>query len=126
MGVTSVNGPEQALVARYSAAPAPQLRTAEAAAGGAPVGRARLGSKEEQVQPADLSAKASPAPVVDKDVELITPSTTRIRVDKESKRIVTQIIDANNEVIRQIPPKEVLEFSARFKKLQGLLFDERA
>ncbi len=126
MGVTSVGGSEQSLAARYSAAPAPQLRTAEAVAGGAPNGRVRLGPNEEQVQPADLSTKASPAPVVDKQVELITPSTTRIRVDEDSKRIVTQIIDANNEVIRQIPPKEVLEFSARFKKLQGLLFDERA
>lgn len=126
MGVTSVNESGLAPAARYSAAPAPQLRTAGAAAGGAPTGRVRLEPNEEQVQPADLSAKASPAPVVDKDVQLVQPSTTRIRVDEESKRIVTQIIDANNEVIRQIPPKEVLEFSARFKKLQGLLFDERA
>ena len=126
MGVNSVGGSEQSLAARYNAAPAPPLRTAEAAAGGAASGRARPGPKEEQVQPADLSQKASPAPVVDKKVELVTPSSTRIRVDEDSKRIVIQIVDANNEVVKQTPPKELLEFSARFKRLQGLLFDKRA
>ena len=110
MGVTSVNGPDQAIQARVYAAPAPQLRTAEAAPR----------PKVEQVQPVDLPVKKAPAP------DIVSASSTRISVDKESNRIVTQIIGENNEVIRQTPPKELLELSARFKRLQGLLFDERA
>lgn len=110
MGVNSVDGLDRAVQARVYAAPAPLLRTPEAA----------QKPKEEQVQPADLTAKKGPAP------DIVSTSSTRIRVDKESNRIVTQIIDENNEVIRQTPPKELLELSARFKKLQGLLFDERA
>lgn len=110
MGVNSVDGPDRAVQARVYAAPAPLLRTPEAA----------KRPKEEQVQPVDLAAKTGPAPAITQ------ASSTRISVDKESKRIVTQILDENNEVIRQTPPKELLELSARFKKLQGLLFDERA
>lgn len=118
MGVSSVDGLDRAVLNRANAAPAPQLRTANAASK----------PKEEQVQPADLPARTKVTAKVEKaPAPEVTPkSLTRISVDKESNRIVTQIIGENNEVIRQIPPKEVLEFSAKFKKLQGLLFDELA
>lgn len=118
MGVTSVDGPDRAVQARAYAAPAPPIRTAEAA----PQAQKLTGKpNEEQVQPANLPAKVKEAGAAP-----IPASTTRIRVDKESNRIVTQIIGENNEVIRQLPPQELLDFSARFKKLQGLLFDQRA
>jgi uncharacterized FlaG/YvyC family protein len=71
------------------------------------------------VQPVKAPAKAAPAPE-------IPTQTSRIRVDKESNRIVVQIIGPNNEVVRQIPAQELLEISAKGKQLQGLLFDERA
>jgi len=48
-----------------------------------------------------------------------------MRIDKESHRVVAQLLNENNEVIRQIPPEEALEIAARFRRLQGMLFDER-
>ena len=119
MAVASVTGPDRAVLARVYAAPAPPLRTPEAASAGAHATRAAQGPKEEQVQPVqDPAKKAAPEPD-------ITQQGTRYHVDKDSHEIVTQIIGQNNEVIRQIPPQDLLDISAKFKKLQGLLFDRR-
>ena len=51
------------------------------------------------------------------------PPNTRLRVDEESKQIVAQILDENNEVVRQIPTEALLELSSKFNRLEGLLFD---
>ena len=51
------------------------------------------------------------------------PPNTRLRVDEESKQVVAQILDENNEVVRQIPPEALLELSSKFNRLEGLLFD---
>jgi len=47
-----------------------------------------------------------------------------MRFDEASKRVITQIVDQNNEVIKQIPPEEMLRIAARFNELRGKLFDE--
>jgi len=47
-------------------------------------------------------------------------------VDPETKRIVAQILDGNNEVIRQVPPEELLDIVAKSREVQGLLFDQKA
>ena len=47
----------------------------------------------------------------------------RLRIDGPSKRIVAQIMDQNNQVIKQIPPAELLKIAAKFRDLQGILFD---
>jgi len=47
-------------------------------------------------------------------------------VDRENGEIVAQILDQNGEVIRQIPPEELRELAERFRRLQGLLFDQEA
>lgn len=54
------------------------------------------------------------------------PPNTRLRVDEASKQIVAQILDENNEVIRQIPPEALLELSERFNRLEGLLFNRKS
>jgi uncharacterized FlaG/YvyC family protein len=51
------------------------------------------------------------------------PPNTRLHVDEESKQIVAQILDENNEVVRQIPTEALLELSSKFNRLEGLLFD---
>ena len=53
------------------------------------------------------------------------PRNTRLRLDEESNQIVAQFLDENNEVIRQVPPQELLDITARFNRLEGLLFDEQ-
>jgi len=59
-----------------------------------------------------------------KDLELPVTSL-RLKVDKENKRIVIQILDEQNQVIRQIPPEEWLRFLSRWQKIQGLFFDKQ-
>ncbi len=51
------------------------------------------------------------------------PPNPRLRVDRESNRIIAEIVDENNEVVRQIPPEALLELSSKFNQLEGLLFD---
>lgn len=51
------------------------------------------------------------------------PPNTRFHVDEESNQVVVQILDENNEVIRQIPPEELLDLSTRITRLEGLLFN---
>ena len=51
---------------------------------------------------------------------------TRFRITDPPRRLIAEIVDANNEVIKEIPPKEVVQIAARFRRLVGLLFDERA
>ena len=118
MGVNPVAG--QGLgalsVQATASAPAPRLRTAEAlreAGRTAP----RLGKRNEEQVPRLASPRDS------------TPRTlsgrARLRIDETSKRVVTQILDENNQVIKQIPPEELLQIAARFKRLTGLLFDKQ-
>lgn len=56
-------------------------------------------------------------------VQQTLPPNTRLRVDEESNRIVAQILDENDEVVRQIPPEALLDLSTRFNRLEGLLFN---
>jgi hypothetical protein len=51
------------------------------------------------------------------------PPNTRLHVDEETNRVVAQILDENNEVVRQIPPEALLQLSSKFSQLEGLLFD---
>jgi uncharacterized FlaG/YvyC family protein len=45
-------------------------------------------------------------------------------VDPNVHCIVAEIVDENNEVIKQIPPEEMLRIAAKFRELTGLLFEE--
>lgn len=54
------------------------------------------------------------------------PPNTRFRIDEESNRVVAQILDENNEVVRQIPPEALLKLSTRISRLEGLLFNRES
>lgn len=119
MGVRNVNGQDLAALAERFAAktPAPPLRTAEAAeAKTAPIKRFFPSLNEEQVQRAASSGEGVAKPFT---------SRPRLRVDETSNRVVAQIVNENNEVIKQIPPEEMLKISARMRRFVGLFFDER-
>jgi len=49
-----------------------------------------------------------------------------MRIDSLTKRVVSQIVNEVNEVIKQIPPQEALDVVAKIHRLQGLLFDQEA
>lgn len=80
--------------------------------------RDRVNTKvEEQARPAIdiLEAKRAAS----------TRSGTRLYVDESTHQVVAQIVNANNEVIKQIPPEEMLKIAARFRILVGTIFDLR-
>ena len=50
----------------------------------------------------------------------------RFSVDDESDRMIIRIVNSEtNEVIRQIPPKEMLQLMHRLDQLAGLMLDEK-
>jgi uncharacterized FlaG/YvyC family protein len=55
-----------------------------------------------------------------------TVSGVRLHVDAETHRIIAQIVDENDNVVRQIPPEEWLRIAKLSRQLQGLLFDQKA
>ncbi len=55
-----------------------------------------------------------------------TRGGTRLRVDEASDRIVAQIVNAEDQVIKQIPPEEDLRVAARIRNIVGLLFNRQA
>jgi uncharacterized FlaG/YvyC family protein len=119
MGVRNVNGQDLAALAERFVAktPAPPVRSAEAAKVEAPkIWRAFPALNEEQVQRAASSGEG---------VAKLFTSRPRLRVDEISNRVVAQIVNENNEVIKQIPPEEMLKISARMRRFVGLFFDER-
>ena len=43
--------------------------------------------------------------------------------DEATNQIVAEILNRDNEVIRQLPPEEALRIAARFREIIGLIFD---
>lgn len=50
----------------------------------------------------------------------------RLRFDEGTQRVIAQIVDKDNKVVRQIPPEDVLRIAAKTRELLGLLFDHTA
>jgi len=114
MGVPSVTGQELRALATPSVARTP--------AGGAPESAPKEVARSAPESPQPTQADAT-APKADSTIER---KGTRIRIDDGTKRIVAQILDENREVIKQIPPEDLLQIAARLRQLEGLLFDTDA
>lgn len=117
MGVRSISGQDFAALAltKVARTPAPVPGTSDGGQESAVPARQRAGPEKEQVrQTAEQAANVS-------TVEQRTG--TRLRVDESTKRVVAQIIDSNNEVIKQIPPEELLTLAAKSREIEGRLFD---
>jgi uncharacterized FlaG/YvyC family protein len=53
--------------------------------------------------------------------------SVQYKVDADTKDIVVMLIDRNtDEVLRQIPPEQILKMRHRLEELMGLLFDRTA
>jgi flagellar protein FlaG len=118
MGVRGVNGQDPAglFPASLTRGSGPSQRAAEAGRDTAPTARASPEPSEEQVQQVAREVKQPPA---------VQRAGTRLRVDEASKRVIAQIMDQNNQVMKQIPPEELLKIAARFRELRGKLFDRK-
>lgn len=116
MGVRSVSGQDAVVLLRDTAVRAPASRTGFSAATG-------KGAPELERSPAagESTERATSAARNDAANKA---AGTRLRIDGDSKQVVAQIVNSSNEVIKQIPPEEVLKIAAQFRELCGKLFDE--
>jgi flagellar protein FlaG len=56
-----------------------------------------------------------------------TDTNLKIEVDEDSKRVIVKILrEDSGEVIRQFPPKEVLELAKYLDGSKGVLLEEQA
>lgn len=97
--------------------PAPVSRKKQAVTPAPPARDVVEPRHEERVQPVKDRFAADKAAKV--------RGGTRLRLDQATHQIVAQIVNQNNEVIKQIPPEEVLKIAARFRKVVGLIFNQR-
>ena len=54
-----------------------------------------------------------------------TRADVRVHVDEATQRIVAEVLNNQQEVIRQLPPEELLRIAARLDDVVGLIFDRR-
>ncbi len=99
----------------------------------------RVPSDSVRVVQSDQDSLVTREPVHTKDKEQARPaidvleakkaastrSGTHLYVDESTDRVIAQIVNANNEVIKQIPPEEFLKIVARFRNVVGTIFDLR-
>ncbi len=48
------------------------------------------------------------------------------KVDDKTNNLVVQVLDDNGELIRQLPPEDVLKLREKLKELRGVLFEGKA
>jgi len=83
---------------------------------------AARGVRAEEFSPEQLREVAS---AFGEAVTLINRGV-RFRIDDQSEQIITQVVDRDtDEVIRQIPPQELLDISQRLRDFIGMLIDQR-
>ena len=90
-------------------------------------------SSEGTAAPSAAAVPALPREMVDQiatDLEkalLQFEGDYSVSVDKDSGKIVVRIKDsATGEVVRQIPPQELLDVSKSVEKIVGILVDDKA
>lgn len=77
-----------------------------------------------EITQADENRPPSPAiEVLQQRRRAITPSGIRLQVDEAVDRVIAQVFNENNEIIKQIPPEEAVRAFARFREVTGLIFD---
>ncbi|CUS31519.1 putative Flagellar protein FlaG [Candidatus Nitrospira nitrificans] len=117
----------------YSVTPKADLRV-ERNRGGEPSGaveqkpKARKEDAEARSTPrasAERSRIEEAATRVNEVLSLANPQL-RIRVDDETERVVVKVVEQESgEVIRQIPPEELLELEKYLSSPKGLLLQEQ-
>ena len=83
--------------------------------------------EEREVQPAPSQEDVRRmSQLLNKIVESLNWNI-RVRIDETHERIVTQIVDPDKgEIIKQIPPQELLNIMSRLKAFVGVLLDREA
>ena len=119
MEMSGLTGPRNALVTG-----APVARASAPVARGEPEPRKPAAPKRALVELNRQAQTRSISDVLEALHAENMRSGSRIRLDESTDRIVVQILNSKDEVIRQFPPEEALRFAALFRQVTGLIFDQ--
>ncbi len=101
--------------------------------GQAPPAQARLPA-EGEAPPEDVKVTGEPDPSrlaelasdVQKNLNMIHDVDLQFTVHEASGKMMVKVMDGSTgEVIREIPPSEVLNLAARLDEMIGLIFDQK-
>ncbi len=73
----------------------------------------------EPSEPAEQVIAPQPEPA-----KLVSGNTARLRFDPRTERIIAEIVNEDNEVVKQVPPEELLKLAETSREIRGLLFDQ--
>ncbi|QSA95859.1 flagellar protein FlaG [Methylococcus sp. EFPC2] len=130
--VINGNLPPNTTFLQRTAVPQPGLETGGTVINAAGQAAASAATNAESSDPAQLGGKPDQQQVADavKDMNKFLQMVRRtlvFTVDEDSGRTVVQIKDADtDQVIRQIPPENMLTIAKQIDKFKGLLFEEKA
>lgn len=82
--------------------------------------------RTDSVELSKESQAASTSKELIAEINQNRPRGSRAYHDETTNRFVIEVVNSNNEVIRQIPLEEALESARRFKILTGLIFNREA
>jgi len=81
------------------------------------------GKSAQTLSSAELSELATD---VQKNMNIIHNVDLKFSVNKDSGRIMVTVTDeATGEVIREIPPEEIVRFAEKFDEMVGMIFDKK-
>jgi len=81
---------------------------------------------EKPVQTLSSAELSELATDVQKNMNIIHNVNLKFSVNKESGRVMVTVTDeATGEVIREIPPEEIVRFAEKFDEMVGMIFDKR-
>ena len=84
------------------------------------------GGKEVQKQPKPLETSQLSELVADLKKAMLRDVDLQFAVHEDTGRVVVTVIEeSTGQVIREIPPKEILNIAARFEKMIGVIFDKK-
>ncbi len=84
------------------------------------------GGKQAEKQPETLESSQMSELVADIKNEMIRNVGLHFVVHEDTGRVVVTVIDeSTGEVIREIPPSEVLKLAASIDKAIGIIFDQK-
>jgi len=104
----------------------------------APPAQSRLSTEKEITQKDKVKVKAAAEELepskltelvtdVQKNVNMIHSVDLQFSIHEASGEIMVTVMDGSTgEVIREVPPSEILDLAAKLEEMVGLMFDQKA
>ena len=93
-----------------------------------PLGEAPVSerSSESEGKEADAETLREAAEAFAEELDALSGHTLEIEYSEEASRFVVRIVDSQTgELVKQVPPQELLDLTQRIQEVRGMLFDEK-